>query len=617
MKNRFYFLAVSLLFWMIFCIDARILFLLYNHSAASTLPLKELLLPFLYGARMDLSLCGYLMFLPTLLFIWPSPRPALLSAFFSGYTLLLFSLNALVVIIDMELYRHWGFRIEGSVLEYLQTPKEALASTDLLPGLLLLLLYIVWVVLAYILYQRAVIPLLKRIEPLKWQVSLPLFLLATAFWILPVRGSFTVAPMNPAFVYFSADYPFANHAAINAPWNFWQTAATRKMPRPITFFPSGEAEERSAELLPPASGSIDTLLRVPKPNIVLILAESLTAKVIEPLGGMAGVTPRFSELCTEGILFTHIFSTGDRTAKGVLSVLSGTPGHPQVQMINFNSRARKLPHLATDLVRLGYRSRFIYGGDADFVSMRTYLTEGGFQEIYDVENFPRNLNVGKWGVHDEHVLNRLLELNTTSDQPFFHVCLTQSNHEPFQVPMTARFVGEDEGSRFKNSAWYADSVLYHFIEKAKSQSWYANTLFVIVADHGTRHPDNQKLEHPLRFHVPMLWLGGALNPDLRGSRIARYGSQNDIAPTLLSQLGEPNNNYLFSKNLLQQGGASFATFAYKGGFGIMADSTRIIFDMTLDKPVFEEGRPDPELLNRAKGYMQGVMEYFEALNRQP
>ena len=49
----------------------------------------------------------------------------------------------------------------------------------------------------------------------------------------------------------------------------------------------------------------------------------------------------------------------------------------------------------------------------------------------------------------------------------------------------------------------------------------------------------------------------------------------------------------------------------------MADSTRIIFDMTLDKPVFEEGRPDPELLNRAKGYMQGVMEYFEALNRQP
>lgn len=617
MKTRFYFLAASLLFWMIFCFDARILFLLYNHSAAGSLPLKELLLPFWYGARMDLSLCGYLMIIPTLLFCWPSPPPARLSALFSAYTLLLFAVNALVVIVDMELYRHWGFRIEGSVLTYLQTPKEAFASTDLLPGLLLLLLYMGWVALGYFLYQRWITPLIKRIKPMKWQVSLPLFLFAAACWILPIRGSFTVAPMNPAFVYFSANHPFANHAAINAPWNFWQTVATRKIPGPITYFPSNKAQALREALLSPTTGSNDTLLHVTRPNIILILAESLTAKIIEPLGGIAGVTPRFSELCNEGVLFTHLFSTGDRTAKGVLSVLSGTPGHPQLQMINFASRARRLPHLATDLGRLGYQRRFLYGGDADFVSMRTYLSEGGFREISDVESFPGNLNVGKWGVHDEHLLNRLLEVSALSGEPFFHVCLTQSNHEPFQVPMPTRFAGEDEGSRFKNSAWYADSVLYHFIEKAKSQPWYANTLFVIVADHGTRHPDNQKLEHPLRFHIPMLWLGGALKPSLHGTRIARYGSQNDIAPTLLGQLGAPTTHYPFSKNLLQQGGASFGTFAYKGGFGIMADSTRIIFDMTLEKPVFEEGAPDPELLDRAKGYMQGVMEYFEALNRQP
>ena len=590
MKTRLYFLAASLLFWMIFCIDARILFLIYNHSATANLPFSEWLLPFWYGARMDLSLCGYLLLIPTLIFTLPAPGPRFLSAFFTGYTLLLFTLNALMVTADLELYRHWGFRMDVSVIEYLQTPKEAFASADLLPTLLLVSIFVAWCLVSLVVFRLWLIPMLKRVTPMKWNLSLPLFLLVTAFWILPIRGSFTVAPMNPSFVYFSANHPFANHAAINMPWNFWQTVATRTMPQPVRFFLTEEARHQARNFLPPSANSspTDTVLTVQRPNVIIILAESLTAKIIEPLGGIEGVTPRFTELCREGILFTHFFSTGDRTAKGVLSTLSGTPGHPQLQMMNYASRSRKLPHLASDMTKSGYLCQFVYGGDADFVNMRSYLTEGGFREIYDVESFPRQLNVGKWGVHDEHVLNKLLEISSATPQPFFHVCLTQSNHEPFQVPMPTRFAGNEEGARFKNSAWYADSTLYQFVAQAKQQPWYPNTLIVILADHGTRHPDNQKLEHPSRFHIPMLWLGGALKPLYRGTTESRYGSQNDLAPTLLGQLRISGVTYPFSKDLLQQRSPSYATFAYKGGFGMMTDSARIIYDMTLGKTVFEE-----------------------------
>lgn len=619
MKNRLYFLAASLLFWMIFCIDARILFLIYNHSATANLPYPEWLLPFWYGAQMDLSLCGYLLLIPTLVFTLPAPGPRFLSAFFTGYTLLLFTLNAMLVAADLELYRHWGFRLDGSVIEYLQTPKEAFASADLLPTLLLVSIFVAWCLVSMAVFRLWLIPMLKRVQPMKWSLSLPIFLVITAFWILPIRGSFTVAPMNPSFVYFSANHPFANHAAINVPWNFWQTVATRKMPQPVRFFPPEEAQQRARIYLQASapSASVDTVLTEQRPNVIIILAESLTAKIIEPLGGIVGVTPRFTELCREGLLFTHFFSTGDRTAKGVLSALSGTPGHPQLQMMNYASRSRKLPHLASDMTQWGYLSRFVYGGDADFVNMRSYLTEGGFREIFDVESFPRQLNVGKWGVHDEHVLNKLLEVSSASAQPFFHVCLTQSNHEPFHVPMTPHFAGNEEGERFRNSAWYADSMLYQFVTLAKQQPWYSNTLIVILADHGTRHPDNQKLEHPSRFHIPMLWLGGALKPSYRGTTEPRYGSQNDLAPTLLNQLRIPGGPYPFSKDLLQQGSPSYATFAYKGGFGMMVDSARIIYDMSLGKTVFEEGKPGAHLLDETKGYMQCVMEYFEALNRQP
>ena len=572
---------------------------------------------------MDMSLCGYLMILPSIVMALPFSSSKWLRTFFLIYTVFLLFINGLIIVTDLELYRNWGFRIDISVVEYLKSPKEAAASLDIKPVIILSIIYIIWMSLAFIVYRMWLSPLLKRIVKAKWAISVPVFVLTGALWIIPVRGSFSVAPMNPGFVYYNPEIPFANHAGINAAWNFWQTIASRKMPEPKRFFTEEEALAVAAPLIAGTQHTGDTVINNNRPNVLLIIAESLTAKIIEPLGGIKNITPGFSRLCNEGMLFTNFYASGDRTDKGLLSILSGAPGHPQLQMMKYSSRSRNLPNIAGDLAALGYNTSFVYGGDSDFINMKSFLIEGGFNNIIDGYTFPSHLNTGKWGVHDEFVLEKLLEVTSSATEPFFNTCLTQSNHEPFIVPMPTVIHGDDEGSRFKNSAFYADSVLYSFIEKAKKTAWWNNTLIIILADHGTRHPDNGKLENPIRFHIPMLWLGGALKDNYKGTTISRYGSQNDLANTLLCQIKEKSDNYLFSFNMLNNGntshngfGASFGTFAYIGGFGIVTDSAKYIYDIRFNDIVFnEEINKSPLLIDSAKAYMQVVMEWFYNLNK--
>jgi phosphoglycerol transferase MdoB-like AlkP superfamily enzyme len=58
------------------------------------------------------------------------------------------------------------------------------------------------------------------------------------------------------------------------------------------------------------------VLKSEKPNVILIIWEGFTAKIVEPLGGDHNITPYFNQLTKEGILFRNFYANGDRTDKG-------------------------------------------------------------------------------------------------------------------------------------------------------------------------------------------------------------------------------------------------------------------------------------------------------------
>jgi phosphoglycerol transferase MdoB-like AlkP superfamily enzyme len=164
----------------------------------------------------------------------------------------------------------------------------------------------------------------------------------------------------------------------------------------------------------------------------------------------------------------------------------------------------------------------------------------------------------KWGAHDEAVLNLQLSDLRTAKQPFFSTLLTLSTHEPFEVPVQTPFNDPSEPELFKKSAWYTDYCLGKYFAQAKNEPWYANTIFILVADHGHRLPLNRSFDDPLIRRIPMLILGNPLKQELIGTKVDAIGNQNDLPATLLSALNYSHNEFPWSRNLMVKSQNPFA-----------------------------------------------------------
>lgn len=573
MRSRLKLFGFLALYWIAFQIVIRIIFLLYNYEHSESLSASDMLLIFVHGFKMDLSLAGYLLLLPGLLLCASVFTTAKwFVATFHTIIVILLLLASVIVIVDMELYRHWGFRLNTTPFMYVGS--EAVGSVSIWVTLKLLLSFVALFSAFVYLYWKKISARLKNLgaAPLK---TFFVILLLTGSLFIPIRGSFTVAPMNTGFVYFHQTNSFANHAAINVIWNFMNSLRkSANVQYPEDFYDQQKAKQYFEELYEQRD-STTKIFTNQRPNIILVILESFTADVIEPLGGMPGIAPNLNKLCKEGVLFTNFFSSGDRTDKGLISILSGYPAQPATSIIKFPAKTQRLHYLNHYMDSLGYQTSFVYGGDIDFANFRSYLTNCRFDNMTTEDDFSSAQNESKWGVHDHIVLERAFAEADTATNPFFKVILTLSSHEPFDVPMAPHIKGLDEESLFLNSCYYTDKSIGTFVEKAKQREWWDNTVVIFVADHGHRYPGNKDARDKARFRIPLLMIGGAIKKD---TTISTYASQTDIANTLLGQLDEPQTEFKFSKNILATEVNSFAAYFFTDGYGFVCDSTYIVYE---------------------------------------
>jgi len=609
MPARFRFLLLYFLIWTAFFQVARALFLLFHAGQARQLPAGTLLQTFWYGARMDLSMAAYLS-LPVALMLLLSfvLRPLRRALPYQVYSAVLLLPILLIIVADLEVFRQWGFRLDATPLKYLHSPREAWASVSHLPvgwyllGLLLLLALLVrgtWVVL------RRMATALSRSE--KVQSGLPLLLLLTGALVIPLRGGLQQTPINQSSVYFSTRN-FANQAAINVPWNFLfgvfaETNSTSDY-NPYNYLPPPEAQRISDSLLRTGSSS-SPVLNNRRPNVVLVIWESFTAKVVDTLIDGRAVTPCFNRLKGEGLYFNNAWASGDRTDKGVPAILSGYPALPQTSIIRIPAKGRKLATLGGMFREAGYHSSFFYGGEPEFANLKSYLLHAGFDPLIEKSDFATRDQNSKWGAHDGVVADRVMQELQGARQPFFATWLTLSSHEPFETPVPSVFTGTDDTHQFLNSLHYTDSVVYHFVKRCQAQPWWGNTLLIIVADHGHVIPyTGNELE---RFRIPLLLLGGALN---RKGIDPRPVSQLDIAATLAAQTGHDPRQFPFSRDLFAAR-PSWAFFTFNNGFGYIDSSVRLLYDNVGRQPLMQQGAATVEIRKAQALQQQVYQDYLE------
>lgn len=603
MKNRLFLLLKTYLLFVLLFVIQKPIFMIYYHDLYRDCSFVDYISVMWHGLPLDFSISGYLTLfvgLILMLSLWVDAK--MLKWVLKGYYGIVSVIMGLVFVGDIILYKYWGFRLDSTPLFYLKTPKEALASADLLT--LVLGFVVVNLVIGFFLFifYRFLIKIDKCSDAIRYKcITSGVLLLFTLLLIIPIRGGFSVSTMNVGWVYYS-EKMVLNHAAINPCFSLMESLSREQsFQEQYRFMEAGDASKEFAQLVEKVpSDTIPSLFTVKRPNIVFIVLESFMTKVIQPLGGIPDVAPRFNELCNEGVLFTNFYANSFRTDRGLISILSGYPAQPTTSIMKYPQKSQNLPSISKSLFNQGYSTAYYYGGDANFTNMRSYLVSQGYGKIISDKDFPVEEKQTKWGAPDHFLFERATsDLNGAVKEPFFTTIQTLSSHEPFEVP-SHRFADP-----YLNSVFYTDSCLGHFIDQYKHTKYWKNTIFVLVPDHAMRYPVSITNHNLQRFQIPMLIVGGALKKSMR---VDTYASQIDIAATLLYQLGISHKDFIFSKNIFNSKSPHFGYFTYPDGFGMTTPNNQLIYDCEASSVVLDLGNKKGVNLKPAKALLQSLYD---------
>jgi phosphoglycerol transferase MdoB-like AlkP superfamily enzyme len=567
----------TLAFWLIIAWFSRFVFMCRSWEFYRQYDTAVLLQAYSAGWALDFSTACYLTFIQFLLCI-PLSFAEVTRRWLPGWLLtqgVLFSAGYFILsLTDAELLGKWGNRINDQVFIYLEHPKEVMAFSSGAPWLPILLWLAGAMSIAVMGYRRMLRLTFKPLKPALWNHVAVRYGLLLLLLPLGMRGGLETVPLNQSAAAY-ANETRLNILAVNTFWNFgyYLSNGTRNIPFERFYCCSDVEAEEAVDCLYQQDSAQRFLCRTRRPNVLLIILEGFTAKASKRLSGQLNCTPQLDRIAADGLSFGQAYAAGDRTDKGLATLLSSWVPQPWHSVLHEPEKAARMPSITATLAAEGYQTLFTYGGDLRFADMKAYLMATGFRELYDQDDYPASQQNSKWGAHDEYVYLKLLEQLRGRRYPWFAGLLSLSSHEPFEVPGGSLQGTETE--KFRASIQYADRCLGAFMEQARKEAWYRETLIVITADHGHDIGLNPGHSfHPDLFHIPVIITGGALTDSLRGKQIQETVSQAHLASNVLIQLGLkplplPYSTWFDNKS-------DYAYYAFNSGFGVVRDSFNLV-----------------------------------------
>jgi phosphoglycerol transferase len=515
------------------------------------------------GLRFDIIMLSYLAVLPTLLIVL---LPfTILNKIKNGIRYFLVICLALLLFMELatpNFLIQYDTRPNRLFVEYLMYPKEVFSTLIKSVGWQMLIAIIALFFAIKYLFKKSkswfTFYETKYVNKLLW-LPLIAFLL-----FLGVRSSLTSKrPINASNAVFSSNQ-FTNTLALNslytvsfAIYSFKHEGNMTKMYGKIDRAMSIECVKKYMTAKPedfvnseiPLLHTQKSLSKRDRPyNLVIFLQESLGAEYVGHLGGLP-LTPNLDKLSKEAMTFTNMYCTGTRSVRGIEAVVTGFPPTASRSVVKLGKSQKGFFSIAGLLKRKGYQTSFVYGGMANFDNMAGFFNGNGFDNIVDETDFDKSKTAfnGVWGFSDEDLVNRANELyKSYGDKPFFSLMFSTSNHEPFEFPDGRIELFEQPKNTVNNAIKYADYAIGKFFEMAKNESYYKNTVFVIVADHNTRTFGDYLV--PIhKFHIPAIILG----PDINPSIYDKLCSQIDLGPTILDLIGLDVKIPMPGRDLLQ------------------------------------------------------------------
>jgi phosphoglycerol transferase MdoB-like AlkP superfamily enzyme len=523
-----------------------------------------LLVIFVQGIRIDIATICWLFILPaTVSFFIPS-QGAITNIW--RYILRVWLVFGLWVIVYTELatptfIAEYDLRPNRLFIEYLIYPKEVFSmlwggyKMELLIGFIgsVLAIFLGWKLSARIVGNLS-------IPRWYWRPVLAIFIVLIG--VMGARSSLGHRPLNPSLVAFSTD-PLINDLVLNSVYSLVFSAKNMASEKNAENY-YGEMEQDEIINIVRHSmgiGQVFNNIDIPtlntnfstytgkKKNLVILLQESLGARYVGGLGGL-NLTPNLDQLIEEGWSFNHLYATGTRSVRGIEAIITGFTPTPSRAVVKLDNSQTGFFTIAQLLSQQGYYSQFIYGGESHFDNMKSFFLGNGFQDIIEQKDFDDSAFIGSWGASDEDLYamaHNKFEEQSKSEQPFFSLVFTSSNHSPFEFPDGRIELFDTEKQTNNNAVKYSDYALGEFFKKAKQSTYWKDTIFIVIADHDARVRGNIPI--PLdRFHIPGVILGG----DISAHYDDRLVSSIDMPPTLLSLIGVSASSPMIGHDLTKE-----------------------------------------------------------------
>lgn len=326
-----------------------------------------------------------------------------------------------------------------------------------------------------------------------------------------------------------------------------------------------------------------------RPNVVVVICESFSAYKSSMYGNKLNTTPYFNELCNNGVFFQRCFTPAFGTARGVWAVITGTPDVEPTKTASRNPSAVDQHTIINDFK--AHDKFYFLGGSTTWANIRGLLNNNiDGLSIYEQDNFKAQKE-DVWGISDKNLFLEANKILSKESKPFFAVIQTADNHRPYTIPNedldefkkvnypddTLKKYGFDNNGQL-NAFRYTDFTFMKFIEAAKKEKYFNNTIFVFVGDHGLHgdagdlFPQSFTKQGILSEHVPLLFYSPAL---LKPQKIMNVCSQLDILPSLAGLTRQAYTNNTFGRNLFdstdQQQRYAFIADPDRSTIGVVSD----------------------------------------------
>ncbi|HVY74574.1 MAG TPA: sulfatase-like hydrolase/transferase [Puia sp.] len=486
-------------------------------------------------------------------------------------------------IVDFAHYSYLNQRLSASVLNYLQDAGISLNMVwQTYPVIRILLVWAAGSLLLLWILKRCFY-LIKNREGLyagnkKW-----IWVLCSALLLgLGIFGNLGQYPLRWSDA-FSLGSDYRANLALNPFQSFFSSFKFRK----ATYNPDRVRQSYSV-LKPyfelpgdPANLNFERIVRpaIPgnKPNIVLVICESFSAYKSSMWGNPLNTTPFFQQMAEKGIFYDRCFTPSYGTARGVWATLTGIPDVGDANTTTSRNPAAVDQHSIVDDFE-NYEKFYFLGGSASWANIRGLLTDNirGLH-LYEQEDYQAP-KVDVWGISDKHLFLEANRVLSTASSPFFAIIQTADNHRPYTIPAEDQEafhkirVSADSLEKFGfesneelNAFRYTDFCYQQFIEHARQERYFSNTIFVFVGDHGiagnagAMFPEAWTSQRLDNMHVPLLFYSPGL---LEPKRIHDFASQVDVLPTVAGLAKIPYRNTSLGRDLLDSAHSPQKSFAF-------------------------------------------------------